>query len=104
MQYSQSSTPVVIPPHNFVLEIALAYGVVGLALWLLVFCFPLMQRAVRRHLLTAPGVLTALALGYALCTALFQPLMLNPTVLLFATSQSACWWPPRTQLDRPGPT
>lgn len=81
VSYSASSTPIVVPPHNFVLEISLAYGVAGLALWLLVLAFPVLHPSNRRHLTTAPGILALASLGFALCTALVQPLMLNPTVL-----------------------
>lgn len=79
---SQDAVPVVVPPHNFILENALAYGVVGLILWLSLLAVPTFI-AIRRTPLAPGAVLPLLALAYALGAASFQPLMVNPTILFF---------------------
>lgn len=75
--------PVVVPPHNFVLELTLAYGIIGLLMWLSLMTAPLLQAWRRGPRDSAASALTVTALGFAFTTALFQPLMVNPTILVF---------------------
>jgi len=75
--------PVVLGPHNFVLELALAYGIIGLLMWLSVMTAPLLQAWRRGPRDSATSALTVTALGFAFTTALFEPLMVNPTILVF---------------------
>jgi O-antigen ligase len=70
-----------VPPHNFLLEIMLAYGVVGLLLWLAIWVAPLRAAARALGIFSTPVVLCGTSLGVVAATAFFQPLMVNPTIL-----------------------
>jgi len=84
VNYSTTDTrPVVVPPHNFVLELALAYGLIGLLMWLSLMTAPLLQAWRRGPRDSVASALTVTALGFAFTTSFFQPLMVNPTILFF---------------------
>jgi len=100
-----------IHPHNFVLEYAMGFGVVGLALWLVLMTFwPVRAMRVSRLAAKARAVGVILGLttfGFVLGASLVQPLMLFPGVLLvfaFAVGVLSRLLSVDTAVSRPGGT
>ncbi len=74
---------VVMPPHNFILEYSLAYGFLGLAIWLSLMAQPIVLhlpkfKKGRWPWLFSVGLSAFLVFG----TAFVQPVLTNPAILL----------------------
>lgn len=91
IEYSTGSTHI-IPPHNFILEYTLGFGLIGLLLFLLSVFYPIYS--VLKHLFKDVTesfsylLVLVISLGAIGVNILFQPLLLNPpiTLLIFAIS------------------
>lgn len=77
---------VVLSPHNVFLEYSLAYGLVGVGLWAVMFGWPLRRTLSPQGWREARGrsILLLSFLGTAFAIGMVQPIFSNPVVLLIA--------------------
>lgn len=80
-----SQREIVLSTHNFVLDYTLAYGVIGLLLWLAMVGYPIVLLWRRRRSPHGRTVLVGVLLSLLVLVAigLLQPILINPTVLCF---------------------
>ena len=93
-QYQSQDGSITIPPHNFILEYILSFGVLGFLLWSILILSPLIMnlKKMKSKLLTNRfAQMMFVTLIYACANALFEPYYISPSVMTFMYMLIACY-------------
>lgn len=92
--YPTSTVSISIPPHNFLLEYTLAFGIIGFLLWTVVILYPLafsIKRKFRSFFNNSAIVMMVFSLVFACAGAFVQPYFISPAVMTIIFILIGCY-------------
>ena len=83
-RYPSSVESIEIPPHNFILEYVLAFGIIGFLLWAVLILYPIacsFKQKITRTIKSPVAFMMLFSFLFACAGAFVQPYFISPAVM-----------------------